>query len=184
MKRWIRIFFFKLSLIEVFNFFILKLLGLETIGYIKLKEVRFTWPHKVSIGYNTIIEHEVFFKHDGPYSDGKSIIIKNNVFIGSGCEFNIRKKIFIGDDSLIASGCKFIDHNHGLFKNKLIREQKGPEEEIHIKSNVWLGANVIILKGVVVNDGAVVAAGSVVTKSIPAEEIWAGIPAKKIGVRN
>jgi len=32
-------------------------------------------------------------------------------------------------------------------------------------------------------DGAVIGAGAVVTKDVPAWEIWAGNPAKQIGVR-
>jgi len=35
-----------------------------------------------------------------------------------------------------------------------------------------------------IGDGAVIGAGSVVTKSIPTMEIWAGVPARKIGSRN
>ena len=38
----------------------------------------------------------------------------------------------------------------------------------------------IVLQGVKIGDGAVVAAGAVVTKDIPANEVWGGVPAKKI----
>lgn len=54
---------------------------------------------------------------------------------------------------------------------------------ITISNDVWLGTNVIILKNVNIGEGVVVAAGSVVTKSIPAYELWAGIPAKKVANR-
>jgi acetyltransferase-like isoleucine patch superfamily enzyme len=40
-----------------------------------------------------------------------------------------------------------------------------------------------VLKGFI-GDGAVVAAGAVVTKSIPANEICGGVPAKYIKTRN
>lgn len=139
-----------------------------------------TWPHKVKIGKNCNIEHNVYFKHDGPYTPGRSIIIGDHVFIGSFCEFNIRKKITVGDNTLIASGCRFIDHDHGLDAARLIRIQEGLEQEIIIGEDVWIGANAVVLKGVNIGDGAVVAAGSVVTKSIPPYEIWGGVPAKKI----
>ena len=52
-----------------------------------------------------------------------------------------------------------------------------------IKSDVWIGAGVIVLSGVTIGVGAVVGAGSVVTHDIPAYEIWAGNPAKKIRKR-
>jgi acetyltransferase-like isoleucine patch superfamily enzyme len=42
---------------------------------------------------------------------------------------------------------------------------------------------VIVLRGVTIGDGAVVAAGAVVTRSIPAREIWAGVPARHLRTR-
>lgn len=38
--------------------------------------------------------------------------------------------------------------------------------------------------GAKIGDGAVVAAGAVVTKDIPANEVWGGVPAKYIKKRN
>jgi acetyltransferase-like isoleucine patch superfamily enzyme len=160
------------------------LTGLKAGNYIYLPQTtRITWPHKVTIGKNCTIEHNVVFKHDGPYTAGKSILIGNNVFIGNSCEFNIRKKITIADNTLIASGCKFIDHDHGIDKADLIRNQNGPELEIEIGEDVWLGVNVVVLKGVKIGNGAIIAANALVNKSVAPYEIWAGVPAKKIGER-
>ncbi len=184
-SKILRILIFKarnISLINLICFFIQRLNGLSSLSFISYS-TKFTWPHKVYIGKKTVIEHNVFFKHDGPYSEEKSIIIGNNIFIGSNCEFNIRKKITINDNTLIASGCKFIDHDHGINKNELIRNQQGPEAEIVIEEGVWIGVNAVILKGVTVGKGAVIAAGAIVNKSIPPYEIWGGVPAKKIGER-
>lgn len=161
---------------------LLKLFGLYSKTNLPFS-TKITWPHKLSVGMHNRIEHHVFFKHDGPYSKEKSIIIGNNVFIGSYCEFNIRKRIVIKDNSLIASGCRFIDHDHGIEKKELMRTQQGPEFEIIVEEDVWIGANVVVLKGVHIAKGAIVAAGAVVTKSIPSYEIWGGVPAKKIGER-
>lgn len=148
-----------------------------------LRGIYTTWPHKISIGKNCVLEQNSYFKHDGPYSEGKSIIISDNVFIGAGCEFNIRKMITVEANCLIASGCKFIDHDHGTDKSLLMRNQNGVEKEIFIDEDVWIGANVVVLKGVNIGKGAIVAAGAVVTKSIAPYEIWGGVPAKKIGER-
>ena len=142
-----------------------------------------TWPHQVSIGDNCILEHGIYFKYDGVWNSGPNIKIGNNVFIGSNSEFNIRLHIDIGDNCLIASGCRFIDHDHGINLGVLMNIQLGKEEAIIIGQDVWIGFNVIVLKGVQIGDGAIVAAGAVVTKSIHKNEIWGGVPAKKIGER-
>jgi len=54
---------------------------------------------------------------------------------------------------------------------------------IKLGARVTIGARSVILPGVEVGDGAIVAAGALVTKDtkIPAGEIWAGVPARKIG---
>lgn len=142
-----------------------------------------TWPHQVSIGNNCVLEHSIYFKFDGVYQKGPSIEIGDNIFIGSSCEFNIRDAIKIGNHSNIASGCRFIDHDHGTAAGQLIGPQRSIDQKILIGQDVWLGCNVVVLKGVEIGDGAVVGAGAIVTKSIKPNEIWAGIPAKKIGER-
>lgn len=154
-----------------------------SIGYgTTLPKVTMTWPHQVRIGRRCVLEHGIYFKFDGIWCPGQAIHIADGCFIGAHCEFNIRKGIDIGEGTLIGSGCKFIDHDHGIATLR-IDEVPGVEEQIRIGAGVWLGANVIILKGIAVEDGAVVGAGSVVTKSIPPYEIWAGVPARKIGAR-
>lgn len=160
-----------------------KLLGMD-VGYnTYLPKIYTTFPNQVSIGNNCLLEDNLFFKYDGIWKKGKSIILGNYLFIGNGCEFNIRLKLIIGDHTEIASGCKFIDHDHGIKLGMLIGSQEPTVGEIIIGEDVWLGCNVIVLKGISIGSGAIVAAGAVVTKSIPANEIWGGIPAKKISAR-
>ncbi|MFT3932631.1 MAG: acyltransferase [Chitinophagaceae bacterium] len=135
------------------------------------------------MGNGCIIEHGVSFKFDNPWVPGPNIKLGDRVFVGSMCEFNITESISIGNDTNIASGCRFIDHNHGIALGTLIGLQPNPKAGISIGEGVWLGCNVVVLMGVTIEEGAVVAAGAVVTKSIPPNEIWGGIPAKKIGER-
>ena len=149
-----------------------------------LPKLYVTWPHQLSIGNNCVLEHNIIFKFDGIWKNGPGIIIGNNTFIGSGCEFNITLSLQIGNYVNIATGCQFIDHDHGTSLKGLIGGQSGNQFPIMIGNDVWLGCNVIVLKGVVIGDGAIVGAGAVVTKSILSNEIWAGIPAKKIGERS
>ena len=54
------------------------------------------------------------------------------------------------------------------------------EKPVVIGNDVFIGAKSIILKGVTIGENSVIGAGSVVTKSVPANQIWAGNPAKFI----
>ena len=142
-----------------------------------------SWPNQVLIGNNCIIESGVIFKYDGVWAKGQSIKIGDMVFVGRNCEFNINCSITINSYASISSGCKFIDHDHGIKLGELIGPQASVKKEIIIEEDVWLGVNVVVLKGVIIGKGAVVAAGAVVNKTIPSNEIWGGVPAKKIGLR-
>ena len=53
---------------------------------------------------------------------------------------------------------------------------------VKIGNRAFVGAACIILKGVSIGEGAVIGAGSIVSRDIPPMEIWAGTPAKKIGI--
>ena len=64
-----------------------------------------------------------------------------------------------------------------------MRQQSCSSKEIIIENDVWIGVNAIVLKGVCIEKGAVIAAGAVVNQLIPSNEIWGGVPAKKIGDR-
>ena len=54
----------------------------------------------------------------------------------------------------------------------------GPDAPVTIKKGVWLGVNVTVLKGVTIGENTLVAAGSLVTRSLPANVVAGGIPAK------
>lgn len=149
----------------------------------KLTKFFVTWPHQVEIGECCRLEHHIYFHYDGIYKPGPAIRIGNHVFLGAGIEFNVRRRVSIGDYCLIAAGCKFIDHDHNISGVGPLPAVDGAEAEIILHDHVWLGANVVVLKGVAIGEGAVVAAGAVVTKAIPPNEIWAGVPARQIGAR-
>ena len=142
------------------------------------------WPHQLFLGENCVLEHGISFKYAGFWKPGPSIVLRDRVFVGNGCEFNIRQHLQIGSDCLIGSGCKFIDHDHGIaLDSGPMNSQAGSEAAIVVEEDVWLGVNVVVLKGVTIGTGAIVGAGAIVTKSIPPNEIWAGVPARKIGER-
>jgi acetyltransferase-like isoleucine patch superfamily enzyme len=145
-----------------------------------LPRVQVPWPHQLSLGRKCIVEPDVFFKYDGFWKPGPSIQIGDRVFIGRNTEFNICNGIMIADDCLIASGCTFVDSDHGTDPDRPMNEQPMKGAPIVLEENVWIGAQCMVLKGVRLGKGAVIGAGSVVNKSVPAGEVWAGVPARRL----
>lgn len=163
-----------------------RLLGMRVGPGTRLPCIHVTWPHQVSLGAGCILEHDIYFKYDGPWRPGPSIVVGDEVFIGTGCEFSIHNQIVIRKRCLIASGCRFIDHDHDVARPNPAEAAK-PEQPriapIIVDDGAWIGADSLILRGVTIGRGAIIAAGAVVTKSVGEFEIWAGVPAKQIGVR-
>ncbi len=152
--------------------------GMEIGRGSRFSTLEVTWPHKVSLGENCSLEHDIYLNAAGAYSDGVSIQLGAGCFVGNGCEFNISHRLTVGENTLIAAGTRFIDHNHGIAAGAPIKHQPETSAPITVGPDVWIGANSLILQGVTIGEGAVVAAGSVVTHSVPAFTVVAGCPAR------
>jgi len=130
-------------------------------------------------GVNTNIRPSASLANSHNIFIGKNVHVQRHVYVWAGK----RSKIVIGDNTIIGPGSFITSDNHGMAKDKLIRDQAGDERDVIIGSDVWLGAYAIILPGVNIGDGAVVAAGSVVTHNVSRYSIVAGVPAREIGQR-
>lgn len=106
----------------------------------------------------------------------------------SGISFAIissRRKINIGKHVNIGGNVRIFDHNyHSLDfmerRDGALDRQGCRVAPIRIGNDVFIGTNSIILKGVSIGDRSIIGAGSVVSCNIPADEIWAGNPARKV----
>jgi acetyltransferase-like isoleucine patch superfamily enzyme len=159
-------------------------LGMSIASGTRLARIRVTWPHRIHIGEDCNLEHDVYLKVSGCYAQAIAIRIGDGCFLGSGCELNALSSIVIGASCLIASGTRFIDHDHGIELGTPMKHQPERSAEILVGSDVWFGVNCTILKGVTIGDGAIIAAGSVVTKSVPPLAIVAGVPARVLRFRS
>ena len=99
-------------------------------------------------------------------SNNVALVAMGSIRIGAGC--------LIGD-LVTVYDCDFHEIDP-LRRN----EGVGPIEPVEIGNNVWLGSRVMVLRGVTIGDNSVVGAGSVVTRSIPANSVAAGVPARVI----
>ena len=112
------------------------------------------------------------------YTDyGLNIEIGKNVFVNHACTFMSMGGITIEDNALIGPKVSIITADHSTNPNERDSIIASP---IRIKKNVWIGANATILKGVTIGVNSIVAAGAVVTKDIPDNCIYGGVPAKHI----
>lgn len=87
--------------------------------------------------------------------------------------------ISLGDNVTIATGARLITHDNSI--SKPLPEFSDLFGRIIIGNNCFIGAYSTILYGVSIGNNSIIGAGSLVIKSVPAGEIWGGVPAKKIG---
>jgi acetyltransferase-like isoleucine patch superfamily enzyme len=117
----------------------------------------------------------------------KNIAIGKNVSIRPGCRLlaDDRTFIIIGDDVLLGHGVHFYTNNHSYDRVDIPIVEQGysKHENVILDDGCWIGANAIILPGVMIGKSAVVGAGSIVTRDVPAGEIWAGNPCRRIKKR-
>ena len=108
---------------------------------------------------------------------GKNTKIGKRVFINSCCHFQDNGGIEIGDDTMFGCNVTIATLNHDI--NPKTRLNATPKP-VKIGKNVWIGAKCTILPGVTIGDNSVIGAGSIVVKSIPANSVAVGNPAKVI----
>ncbi|HRA72866.1 MAG TPA: acyltransferase [Flavobacterium sp.] len=171
------------NFVNLISFFILKIRGLQGGKNSHIESIRCNWPNKLILGSNCEIQNEVDFRIWHPYNDSSFIKLGDNVFIGHACEFVCNERIIIGNNCLIASKTTFNNTGHEYKIGININLQAITSEEIILEDDVWIGTSCVILQGVTIGTGSVIAAGSVVNKSIPANEVWAGVPARFIKKR-
>ena len=140
--------------------------------YIALKSVA------KKIGDNVLINEGVFIYNPD------NIVMGNNVSIHPMSYIDAKGGIIIGNDVSIAHGVTLMSANH-IYKNIdiPIKEQGIESRPITIEDNVWIGAKATVLGNCTISEGTVVGAGAVVTKNSEKNSVIAGVPAKKILMR-
>lgn len=135
---------------------------------------------KASLAEGVRIAHDVRIGADvsmGCYSYVMPYSIVLNAEIGKYC--SIGSYVSIGGWQ---HPYRYITTSPAVYRDILGLEYDDTGKRVIIGDDVWIADGAIILAESI-GHGAVIAAGAVVTKNVPAYEIWAGVPAKKIGRR-
>lgn len=131
------------------------------------------------IGNNVTIYPNVTFWGDGEIRIGENVDIGYNTIIFSSKNGGV----YIGNNVAIAANCYIIDSDHGIEKDKLIRNQRLVSGKVCIEDDVWIAENCTILKNSIIKNGAVIGGKSLINKKIDNYAIVVGIPAKVIKYR-
>ena len=116
---------------------------------------------------------------------GPFVEIQKGVKIGKNCKVQshsfICELVTVGDNTFIGHGVMFIND---LFSSGTpANGDKSLWKSTTVGNNVAIGSNATILP-VTICDNVVIGAGSVVTKDITEPGVYAGNPAKKMGIVN
>lgn len=141
----------------------------------------------LQLGDGVTIEKGTIVTLGDPHNGYGSIAIGAGTWIGQYNNLRVTggTRLSIGANCLISQFCTLVTSNHQTQRDRLIQSMPSSAEvpEVVLGNDVWIGAGTCVLPGVVVHDGAVIGANSVVTGDVPAYEIWAGNPARKISER-
>lgn len=100
---------------------------------------------------------------------GVRLIHPHGLVLGSGA--------VVGNGVMLASGVVLAARHWDL---------PGDEGQSYpvIEDDVFVGAHAVIVGGITVGRGAVIAANAVVTTDVPVGAVFAGVPARQVGVRD
>jgi maltose O-acetyltransferase len=110
-------------------------------------------------------------------SYGQNIYIGDYVYLNVLCNILDCNRVHIGNHVMFGPSVQVYTAAHHIQAETRI---KGWEvaKPIIIEDNVWIGGGAILLPGVKIGRNAVVGAGAVVSRSVPANTVVAGNPAK------
>ena len=90
--------------------------------------------------------------------------------------------ISVGDNTVLAHDVKFTTHDGGVAVVNKDPKYKDVIKfgRVDIGKNCFIGAGARFMPDVIVGDNCIVGADSLVTKDIPSNQVWGGVPAQFI----
>ncbi len=148
------------------------------------KTVRIRYPELVEIGDNVIIDDFTYIS--------TSLKLNNNVHISSGCKIIGGKNAYVemcefstlAPNVVLSAGSD--DYLSGIATPMVPIEYKGDVRigKIILNKHCIVGSGSVVLPDVIFEQGACLGALSLANKNLSEYTLFAGIPAKKIKLRN
>lgn len=90
--------------------------------------------------------------------------------------------VCLGDYVHCGTNVRFITHDGGVWTLRKLTENHKLDyiAPIKVGNNVFIGHDVILMPGVTIGDNVIIGAKSLVTKDVPSNEVWGGVPARHI----
>ena len=159
------------------------MLGVQVGGYVWMRQISIPRQWKdVTLETGVSLDDGVVLLCSGSRKSNK-LVIRNGTYINRYTMIDAHEQVEIGRNCMIGPHCYITDANHGIAPGAAVKDHPMQIKPVAIEDDVWLGAGVIVLAGVRLGRGAIIAAGAVVTKDVPANAVFAGVPARAIGQR-
>lgn len=129
----------------------------------------------LAVGDRTLLTAEVTVI--GGRGSWRNLTIGEDCYINQGCVFDATAPITIGNHVAFGHGVLVTTSSH-LIGTHDRRSGLLRPEPVRIGDGAWLASRVVVLPGVEIGAGAVVCAGAVVTRSVAANTMVGGVPAR------
>jgi len=141
----------------------------------------------LNVGSGCYVGKNVFFDVGNDLQRCQGLSIGDKSWVSQNCLLQCSGKISIGSNVLVGEFTSIRDTTHAYSDcEKPIKDQASIVGELVIEDNVWIGRGCLILGqpgGITIGAGSIIGANSVVTKSIPSNTVWGGVPARLIKQR-
>ena len=159
----------------------LKISGFLKIDITKRGFVRLGDNLSINSGHNYNVigrQQKTIIVVDGKLTIGSNVGMSSTAIV-------CKHKISIGNHVKLGGGVCIYDTDFHSLDPKIRRDSNldklnAKSAAIVLEDNVFVGAHSTILKGVTVGENSIIGACSLVSRSIPANQIWGGNPARFI----
>lgn len=144
---------------------------------------RVVHPENLFLGEHSTIDDFVFLNAGIRTTIGRYVHIACHVSVIGGGELDV------GDYAVLATGARVLTATDTFADGARMSTHLPPEfrhvrmAKVTISRDAFVGANAVVMPGVTLGEGAVAAAGAVITKNLSAWTVYAGVPAREVGLR-